>query len=128
MVYFDHILHTYACQHSLLTYRWRFSIYTIKLVKILITLEPYRLFRFGSNFAYLFILILSSHWFAKTVTRLCRTAWYFNHNYTIFICVHVPASSQSMRFILSLRLYSSFITSEPGHTKTSLHSYTDLLE
>ena len=30
-----------------------------KLVKILITLEPYRIF--GSNFAHLFILILSIH-------------------------------------------------------------------
>ena len=33
------------------------------LVKILITLEPYGIF--GSKFAYLFILILSSHWYAK---------------------------------------------------------------
>ena len=34
-----------------------------QLVKILINLEPYGIF--GSNFAYLFILILSSHWYAK---------------------------------------------------------------
>ena len=30
-------------------------------------------------------------------------------------CGHVSASSQSLRFILSLRLCSSFITSRPGH-------------
>ena len=30
-------------------------------------------------------------------------------------CGHVSASSQSLPFILSLRLYSSFITSKPGH-------------
>ena len=29
-------------------------------------------------------------------------------------CVHVSASSQSLRFILSLRINSSFITSRPG--------------
>ena len=29
-------------------------------------------------------------------------------------CGHVSASSQSLHFILSLRLYSSFITSRPG--------------
>ena len=29
---------------------------------------------------------------------------------------HVSASSQSLRIILSLRMYSSFITSGPGHT------------
>ena len=34
----------------------------VRLVKILISLEPYGIF--GSNFAYLFILILSSHWYA----------------------------------------------------------------
>ena len=31
-------------------------------------------------------------------------------------CGHMSASSQSLRFILSLRLYSSFITSGPGPT------------
>ena len=34
-----------------------------QLVKILITLEPYGIF--GSYFAHLFILILSSHWYPK---------------------------------------------------------------
>ena len=29
-------------------------------------------------------------------------------------CGHVSASSQSLRFILSLRMYSSVITSRPG--------------
>ena len=29
-------------------------------------------------------------------------------------CGHVSTSSQSLRFILSLRLYSSFITPRPG--------------
>ena len=33
------------------------------LVKMLITLEPHR--KFGSNFAYLCFLILSSHWYDK---------------------------------------------------------------
>ena len=31
------------------------------------------------------------------------------------VCGHVSASSQSLRFILSLSLYSSFITSRPEH-------------
>ena len=34
-----------------------------QLVKMIITLEPYGIF--GSNFAYLFILILSGDWYAK---------------------------------------------------------------
>ena len=38
------------------------------LVKMLITLEQHGLF--GSNFLYLCILTLSSHWYAKTVARL----------------------------------------------------------
>ena len=33
------------------------------LVKMLTTLEPHGIF--GSNFAYLFILTLSRHWYAK---------------------------------------------------------------
>ena len=32
-------------------------------------------------------------------------------------CGHVSASSQSLRFILSLRMNSSFITSRPGSTQ-----------
>ena len=71
MEYFYHILHTYTCQHSLTT-GFRTQPFLIdmgllsscpaccgQLVKILITVEPYRIF--GSNFAYLFILILSIH-------------------------------------------------------------------
>ena len=38
------------------------------LVKMLLSLEPHGIF--GSNFAYLFILTVSSHCYAKTVTRL----------------------------------------------------------
>ena len=34
-----------------------------QLVKMLTTLEPYDIF--GSNVAYLFMITLSSHWFAK---------------------------------------------------------------
>ena len=37
--------------------------------------------------------------------------------FCLFIAValqHVSASSQSLRFILTLRMYSSFITSRPG--------------
>ena len=68
---FYHILHTYACQHSLTT-GMRTHLFLIDmtllstcsaccgyLVNILITLEPSWIF--GSNFAYLLVLILSSH-------------------------------------------------------------------
>ena len=41
-----------------------------QLVKMLITLEPHGIF--GSNFAYLSILTLSSHRYAEMVTRLCQ--------------------------------------------------------
>ena len=67
MVHFYHILHTYACQHSL-NYDMRTHLLLIdmgllcncpaccvQLVKIIITLEPYGIFE--SNFAHLFILI-----------------------------------------------------------------------
>ena len=69
--YFYHILHTYVCQHSLTigtrTHRFLIDMGLLfncsaccgQLVKILITLEPYGIFE--SNFAYLFILIFSSH-------------------------------------------------------------------
>ena len=74
MVYFDHILHTNACQHYLTTgmcnslFWWKgFAKHHLAgrglLVKTLITLEPHGIFR--SNFAYLIILTLSSHWYAK---------------------------------------------------------------
>ena len=33
---------------------------------------------------------------------------------SLAVCGHVSASSQSLGFILSLRLYSSFIASRPG--------------
>ena len=42
-----------------------------QLVKILKTLEPHGIF--GSNLAYLYILTLSSHWYAM-VTRLRRAS------------------------------------------------------
>ena len=71
MVYFYHILHTYACQYYLTT-SIRIPWYLIdmgllcnglascgQLVKILIALEPYGIF--GSNVAYLFILIMSCY-------------------------------------------------------------------
>ena len=41
------------------------------LVKMLITFEPHGIF--GSNFAYLCILTLSSHWY-ENVTRLHRVS------------------------------------------------------
>ena len=75
MVYFDHILPTNACQHYYLTTGMCNSIFDGRgfaehhlggcdqLVKMSIVLEPYGIFR--SNFAYLFILTLSSHWYAK---------------------------------------------------------------
>ena len=42
-------------------------------------------------------------------------------------CGHKSASSQSLRFILSLRLYSSFITSRPGidNNKQPVANVTD---
>ena len=50
-----------ACETTLFIYRYGFAeqIPACQLLKIFITLEPYGLF--GSNFAYLFILILSSY-------------------------------------------------------------------
>ena len=38
-------------------------------------------------------------------------------------CGHVSASSQSLRFILSLSLYSSFITSGPGRSSCCVYSF-----
>ena len=71
----DHFLHKHACQHCL-TIDMRSSLFLMdeallnispvghgRLVKILITFEPHGIF--GSNFAYLFILTLSNHWYAK---------------------------------------------------------------
>ena len=43
------------------------------LVKMLINLEPHGIF--GSNFVYLCILTLSSHWYEKTVMRLHRASF-----------------------------------------------------
>ena len=43
-----------------------------------------------------------------------------NKAHWLATCGHVSASSQSLRFILSLRLYSSFITSKPGWWQTGL--------
>ena len=70
MVYFYHILQTYACQHSLPT-GMQNNLFLIdkgilcncpaflwSVNEILIALEPYG--KFESNFAYIFILILSS--------------------------------------------------------------------
>ena len=63
-------MHTYACQHCHTTGIGMdeafLSISLARrghLVKVLITLERHD--KFGSNFAYLFILTLSSHWYAK---------------------------------------------------------------
>ena len=65
-------------------------------------------------------------WEAKTQTNLrILTAWprgyktwvhsqIQNKGQWLAACGHVAASSQSLRFILSLRLYSSFITLRPG--------------
>ena len=75
MVYFDQILRTYACQNCLATgmrnilYLMDNALQSIsqagrgQLVKMLITFEPHGIFE--SNFAYLFILIVFSHWYAK---------------------------------------------------------------
>ena len=63
-------MHTYACQHCLTTGMGIDEAFLSislsrrgQLVKVLITLEPHDIL--GSNFAYLFILTLSSHWYAK---------------------------------------------------------------
>ena len=44
------------------------------LAQMLITLEPHGIF--GSKFAYLCILTLFSHWYAKNVTRLHRASFW----------------------------------------------------
>ena len=44
------------------------------LVNMIITLEPHG--EFGSNFVYLCILTLSSHWYEKNVTRLHRASFW----------------------------------------------------
>ena len=44
------------------------------LVKKLITLEPHGIF--GSNFVYICILTLSSHWYEKNATRLRRASFW----------------------------------------------------
>ena len=74
MAYFDQILHsnayqqylTKACVTTFLMDEGWLSIISAgcgQLVKMLIILEPHGLFE--SNFAYLFILMLSSHWYAR---------------------------------------------------------------
>ena len=81
MVYFDQIMHTNACQNDLNTGLCNslFACVTAflmddgllsiisagccQLVKMLITLELHGIF--GSYFAYLFILTMSNHWYAK---------------------------------------------------------------
>ena len=79
MVYFDQILHTYACQHCLIkslacvTVFFLVDVLSIsptgrgQLVKVLITLEPHGIFR--SNFTLLFFNILQPL-VCITVTRL----------------------------------------------------------
>ena len=78
MVYFDQILHSTCIRvHVDLVLPLAFlTIFLMdeallstspalrgRFVKMLITLEVHGIF--GSNFAYLFVLTLSSHWFAK---------------------------------------------------------------
>ena len=69
VVYFDHILHAYTCQDSLTTGMQKHLLMDEGLLsispacKILLSLEPYGIFR--SNSAHIFILILSSHRYAK---------------------------------------------------------------
>ena len=68
--------------------------------------------------------ILSKHWHAKqplwwTRPRCYRT-WVHSQTQNkaqwLAACGHVSASSQSLRFILSLRMNSNFKTSRPGFT------------
>ena len=65
---FHHILHTYVCQHSLHTgmhnYLFRHG-FAGQLSSLLwsVSENPHGIF--GSNYAYLFILILSGHGYAK---------------------------------------------------------------
>ena len=42
-----------------------------------------------------------------------------NKEQGLAVCGHMSASSQSLRFILSLSMNSSFITSRPGHSPYS---------
>ena len=84
MVYYDQILHTYACQHclttggrnSLLMDDALLSISPTgrdQLVKMIITLQPHCIF--GSNYAYFYLFYLcpaTSAWVCKTVTTPCQ--------------------------------------------------------
>ena len=75
MAYFDHILHTNACQHYLTTGMRNsliidgrgFAVHNFSWLWIVSenahNFEPHG--KFGSNLANLFILTLSSHWYAK---------------------------------------------------------------
>ena len=53
-----------------------------------------------------------------SIPDLCNLTYFHsqtqNKAQRLAACGHVSASSQSLRFILSLRLYSSFITPRPG--------------
>ena len=81
MVYFDRILHMYACQHCL-TAGMHNSFFdgqgfpehqfhkSWSISEIVITTEPHGVF--GSNFAFLFILTLSSHLYAKRWRGCCE--------------------------------------------------------
>ena len=117
MAYFDQILHTYACHYSVSTGvhthlfmdKGLLSIGPVchgQLVKILITLEPYKIFR--SNFAYLFLLILSSHWYAKRCQGFAED--HFGYSVRLSVC---PLAVNEM-----------FITFEPhGLFDQMLHAY-----
>ena len=63
-----------------------------------------------------------SRWSNFPLCRITKMQLYIGRNHfhlnsvkpSIFLCRHVSASSQSLHFILSLRMNSSFITSRPG--------------
>ena len=71
MVYFDQIciqrhanvFEQLACVTAFLDGQGFAEYHSSLLWSVLITLEPHGIFR--SNFAYLFILAMSSHWYAK---------------------------------------------------------------
>ena len=67
---------------------------------------------------YLFLI------FAPLLTFILRLKIKGNEGQWLAACGRVSASSQSLHFILSLRMYSNFITSKPGHMNKMAGKYT----
>ena len=85
----------------------------------------FSLFLGGGVFVSCFLMQGLQSFLSLKLSRLVKEIWpqgykVWVHSQTqnkaqwLAVCGHVSASSQSLRFILSLRLYQSFITSRPG--------------